>query len=298
MSLTTTLDSLFLERPIPVKKMVTAPADASRLKEPEDFGEILEVALFNDTFDELLAFPAMALLPAWGEQGVEHLCEMIIHGPHHSTALTILTTISCGRVPTQRDVPFFPESWDQLQKYQLSQELASYALQRLHEVILDQLAEPHKKSRLLMDIASPSYFSSSHAAVDEQLDFLLNLLIDSHMLLNRTVLQQFETLLDQSPEREEALQTFFVEHPVMLDPFVAELRSKHELGDDFVTDFVVRRIDDQYVVVEIENSTDCLFTQSGAFTSDLMTAIAQVRDFQAWINDNIAYAQTARHTAS
>ncbi len=70
------------------------------------------------------------------------------------------------------------------------------------------------------------------------------------------------------------------------------MRNKHELGNDFITDFVVRRINNEYVLVEIENSTDKLFRQDGSFTSDLMKAVAQVRDFQAWISDNIAYAQT------
>jgi hypothetical protein len=54
----------------------------------------------------------------------------------------------------------------------------------------------------------------------------------------------------------------------------------------------VRRITNEYVLIEIENSTDRLFTQDGSFSSHLMKAIAQVRDFQAWVSDNIAYAQT------
>ena len=77
----------------------------------------------------------------------------------------------------------------------------------------------------------------------------------------------------------------------MLDPFVTVLYTKQELGSDFITDFIVRRINDQYVLVEIENSTDKLFNQTGVFSSELNTAVGQVRDFQAWVSDNIAYAQ-------
>ena len=38
-----------------------------------------------------------------------------------------------------------------------------------------------------------------------------------------SILEQFEKLLEQGSEREEQLQRFFVEHPVLLDPFVTEL---------------------------------------------------------------------------
>ena len=48
----------------------------------------------------------------------------------------------------------------------------------------------------------------------------------------------------------------------------------------------------EYIVVEIERSTHKLFTKKGILTASLNTAIGQVRDFQAWLSDNIAYAQT------
>jgi hypothetical protein len=110
-------------------------------------------------------------------------------------------------------------------------------------------------------------------------------------MLNKRVLKKFSWLLDSSPEREEDLHQFLFNHPVLLDPLTTEIRSKHELGDDFKPDFVIRRMSDEYCVVELENSKDKLFTKKGAFTSSLIEAISQVRDFQGWIADNIAYAQ-------
>ncbi|HHV63162.1 MAG TPA: DUF4263 domain-containing protein [Firmicutes bacterium] len=62
--------------------------------------------------------------------------------------------------------------------------------------------------------------------------------------------------------------------------------------DDFITDFVIQRINNEYIVVELESSTDRLFTQKGSLTSGLTEATGQVRDFQSWITDNLAYAQT------
>jgi hypothetical protein len=141
-------------------------------------------------------------------------------------------------------------------------------------------------------ISWQSFFPKENTSQEERLNFLVDMLIDSHMYLNKAILKQFEDLLAAAPTREEELHKFLVEHPVLLDPFVTELRTKHELGDDFITDFVIRRMNNEYVVVEIENSTDKLFNNDGSFTADLMKAIAQVRDFQAWLGDNVAYAQT------
>jgi len=292
MTLRDTIERLLLERPIPVERIVAEMAKASRLAEPADIDAILSVAKLDDVFDQLMAYPAMSFLPAWGPKGIQYLCEFATHGPHSSAAFSILAAVSLGRVPTSADVHFLREHWDGLEKYKLDLGLVPEAIRRVREVVLDHLTDPYVKSQLLNAISSQAMFPADNSAQADRLDFLMDMLVDSHLVLNKEILEQFEALLDQVPEREEQLQRFLVEHPVLLDPFVTELRSKHELGDDFITDFVVRRTNDEYVVLEIENSTDQLFKQNGAFTQELMTAVGQVRDFQAWITYNIAYAQT------
>jgi len=187
---------------------------------------------------------------------------------------------------------FLRDEWDKTPKFKLDLTLAPEAIRCVRELVLEQLTDPYKKSRLLAAISSQAMFPREQPSQIEFLDFLMDMLVDTHLVLNEHILNQFAALLNQDPEREEQLHRFLVEHPVLLDPFVSELRTKHELGDDFITDFIVRRTNDEYVVVEIENSADSLFKADGSFTSELMTAVAQVRDFQAWISDNIAYAQT------
>lgn len=297
MTLRDTIERLLLERPITEERIVAEMAKASRLAEPGDVNTILSVAKLHDPLDQLIACPAMSLLPAWGTEGIQYLYEFAIDGPHSSDALSILAIVSLGRVPTSADLVFLRKYWDELEKYKLDLGIVPESTRRVREAILDHLTDPYMKTRLLNVISQQAMFPGNNSTQGqhfqaERLHFLMDTLIDSHLILNKEVLEQFEALLEQGPEREERLQRFLVEHPVLLDPFVTELRSKHELGDDFITDFVVRRTNNEYVVVEIENSTDQLFKQNSAFTQDLMTAVGQVRDFQAWISDNIAYAQT------
>jgi len=184
-----------------------------------------------------------------------------------------------------------PDSWEKLCKYTVDVELTRLALRNVRKVVLDQLTDTYQKSRLLSAIAHQAMFQPDKVGQEERLNFLMDMLIDSQMILNKEILEGFERLLEQSPEREEKLHKFLIGHPVLLDPFVTELRSKHELGDDFITDFVIRRSNDEYVLVEIENSTDRLFNQNGTFSAELNAAIGQVRDFQAWVSENIAYAR-------
>jgi hypothetical protein len=266
-------------------------AKASRLADAEDFDAVLGMAHLDDMFDENLANPALALLPAWGPKGLDGLAALAVNGPHASTALSVLTVLSLGRIPTKQDAHLLRDYWDNLDKYAFAPWMAQEAQQRLRSTILEHLSDTYGKTRLLSVISMQGFFARENTSMDERTAFLMDMLVDSHLVLNRAILQGFEDLLAAGPAKEEELHRFLVTHPVLLDPFVTELRTKHELGSDFITDFVVRRTNDEYVVVEIENSTDRLFNQDGSFSADLMKAVGQVRDFQAWIGDNLAYAQ-------
>ena len=134
------------------------------------------------------------------------------------------------------------------------------------------------------------YFAQPEG-VRSQIDYLLSLILDNRLSLSASTIGKLETAVDSLPSREEELQKLLTENPVLLDPFVIDLYSKFQLGSDFITDYVIKRTNNQYVLVEIENSTDKLFNRNGSFSSSLMEAVSQVRDFQAWISDNLSYAQ-------
>lgn len=231
------IDQLLSQRPIPVAEIVAIIAESSLLTKDADFTTIERIAYLNQPMDQYLAYPAMAALPAWGEQGIDCLCRMAAEGPHSSAAFAVLSWVSLGRVPASGDMLFL-DNWDLIRKYGISGTIASYAQKRLREVMLDHLIDPYMKSHLLQAIASPLIvFPKAKESRCEHLDFLVDMLVDSHMVLNRSILYQFESLLDSCPDKEEELHQFLVEHPILLDPFVTELRTKHELGDDFITDF-------------------------------------------------------------
>jgi hypothetical protein len=120
--------------------------------------------------------------------------------------------------------------------------------------------------------------------------FFLEAIRESSIVLTTRLVRNFDELVSvMHPESD--YQRFLEQNPVFIDPLAAQVIPQHRLGTEFVTDFVIRRHDSRYVVVEIEKPSDRIFTGSNDFTAPFTHAVGQVLDFQGWVADNVAYAQ-------
>ncbi|MBO4142714.1 DUF4263 domain-containing protein [Micromonospora tulbaghiae] len=109
--------------------------------------------------------------------------------------------------------------------------------------------------------------------------------------VSTALLDKFEALIAQDL-REEEYQKYLHDHPIILDPLAAEIVPKHRLGSDYITDFVIRRHDGRYLVVEIEKPQDRIFTSSDDFAAPFSHALGQVLDFQGWVAEQNSYARS------
>lgn len=82
-----------------------------------------------------------------------------------------------------------------------------------------------------------------------------------------------------------------MQNPAFLNPLASQLISKHKLGCEFITDYVLETLTGEFIVVEIEKPQDKIFTQANDFSSQFIHAFGQVIDFIEWIEQNISYAQ-------
>lgn len=108
----------------------------------------------------------------------------------------------------------------------------------------------------------------------------------------RDISSKFEVLLNDA-EREEDLQIFLKENPMVLHP-TAEVIPKKKLGEDFITDFVLVTPSDQgstYTLVEIEKSSHPVLVKDNSLSSQTNHAIKQTRDWDIWLEQNKAYLQ-------
>ena len=105
-----------------------------------------------------------------------------------------------------------------------------------------------------------------------------------------SVIKRFEDLLEQTT-REEELQAFLAENPVVLSPAAQNIYPKHKLGKEHVCDFVIERAEADYVLVEIEAASRRLFTKKGDPFHELSHAQQQVEDWLEWVSHNTSYAE-------
>lgn len=104
------------------------------------------------------------------------------------------------------------------------------------------------------------------------------------------LLAKFLTLLDSNPEREQFLQTFLQENPILLCPTHVRMWPKLPLGAK-ITDFVFRDANQEYLLVELERSTLQLFRQDGHATAELTHAQGQIVDWKRYLEDNLQTVQ-------
>jgi hypothetical protein len=104
------------------------------------------------------------------------------------------------------------------------------------------------------------------------------------------LLSSFRALLDSEPTREQSLQAFLQANPALLCPTHIRIWPKLQFGAA-VSDFVLQDANQEYILVELERSTQTLFRQDGHPTADLTHALGQVLDWKRYIEDNLSTVQ-------
>lgn len=260
--------------------MIEAANDA----QPHDLATIIKIAECERDFGtEVLGITAVRILPAWGSAGVAALDSIVREGYWSEFALVGLFQV----LSTPCDMKF--ESGLPGVTFCLPQEAVIRAEMALQDLAASAARDVGVFKRLYEIGASLCAFGLDR--FQDTFSQLMKILTGARLVVNESVIAEFDKLLNSEHPKEERIHRFLAANPTLLDPLAQQVWSKHELGDDFITDFVVRRMNNEYVLIEIERPGYALFNKAGALSSKANLAIAQVRDFQRWITENIAYAQ-------
>ncbi len=233
--------------------------------------------------------PALALLQK-GPAGVQVLVRSLTdrHGAG-SEAFAALWWAARGK--------FAPDPLQELSKFQprdelirtLMPETIKAARDSVNQLIVEARTSPRLFGDILWFLAF-SYRSTSFGREGVEFDDIYEIMMSGAIKLSSALIQQFGDMIEQE-FREEEYQLFLKKHPVFLDALAADVIPKQALGIEMVTDFVLRRYDNKYILVEIEKPHDRLFTKNNNFTSKFTHALGQVLDFQQWVDSNGAYAK-------
>lgn len=116
-------------------------------------------------------------------------------------------------------------------------------------------------------------------------------ILKSRLRINILMINRLQELLDDDlANNEEVFHVYLKENLIFLDSLAKEVVSKGKLGKEYVTDFLIKRFDGLFIVVEIEDPKKKMFNQRGDFSSEFTQAFGQVLDFQRWVRDNAAYS--------
>ncbi|MCI0625868.1 MAG: DUF4263 domain-containing protein [Acidobacteria bacterium] len=100
---------------------------------------------------------------------------------------------------------------------------------------------------------------------------------------------EFVGLLNKEGNNEETIHQWLndVRHRIFLDPHAQRVWSKLQFGGK-VSDFVVRRADGTYKLIEIERADTRIFRSSDSEPSQPFNhACQQIRDWKRYIRDNV-----------
>lgn len=105
------------------------------------------------------------------------------------------------------------------------------------------------------------------------------------------IIDQFEVLLEKPKVHEKReIHSFIRENSFILHPNPQDVWSETAigLGTEYRVDFLICEADGSYILVEIENPRNRLFTRNGDFSAALNHAQRQIEDWQEWIENNLS----------
>ena len=182
-----------------------------------------------------------------------------------------------------------------------SSDVVEAAKQSLHEIVEESQFNADLFEKLLVfqlqAIFSVASFDDEippeerKAATDFMRSVVFELFAEPAIKITRRLITAFETLISEN-RNEEEYQRFFTDHPVFIDPLASEVIPKQKLGLEHITDFVLRRLDNEYILVEIEKPHDAIFTNGNDLTAKFTHAYGQVLDFQEWVDAHGEYARS------
>jgi hypothetical protein len=171
-------------------------------------------------------------------------------------------------------------------------ETINAAREALYDLIVESRVDGDLFDKLLHFLNQNNTFTGLNSTAGSDLfrSWFFEVIGESSIRITRRLIGEFERLVKgQFPER--TYQQFLAANPVFIDPLAATVIDRQKLGLEHITDFVIRRLDNEYILVEIEKPQDNLFTANNDFTADFVHAFGQVIDFQEWVDSHAEYAR-------
>jgi Domain of unknown function (DUF4263) len=243
---------------------------------------------FTDLYDYQLRAPAAATLVIWGEAGIQALLDGARANPgskNFSLCVQLLSSIAAASA-----LP--PLSFVRDHALAEKIETARRAAPHLSEFCRTRLVEFVLSIELDDDVAEHIGGSIARPNLDMPAAKEVFAALSTRWLAVSTpVLKRYEALIIEQPDNEQAFQRFLTEHSQLLDPMAVQVWPQPNLFGSRFPDFVVRRADDSYVIVEIERPSKALVTAGGHLSAEVTHAEQQATDYRSYLIQHLASAR-------
>jgi hypothetical protein len=235
------------------------------------------------TFNTELKAPAAYCLLAWGVQGLDALVEAAKRTPtskNISLALEMLAMLATGELLRPGGAFFLTKKEiGSLVTARLGDRapMALAARLRLQDLVLWFEDDDDAASEIAGAMQKRSMLGKD-VGVAKQLFIALSA---RWVAINTPTLAHYGELIRDHQSEEPVFQAFFERFPQMLDPMATEVWARPNLHGFKKPDFVVRRTDDSYLIVEIECPAKPIVTvgeQLSAFVTQAVGQVAQYLD--------------------
>ncbi len=246
----------------------------------------------NGTYEKhIIPYLACRALIYKGVSGIEAMSDVLPTAPGHIYPMAILSCLLHASEGEHVNYIFEPS----VPNFTLCKPIEEAVMSAAKNVFLafldDCRTDPESFDRLINLLYHGQLRSVSGKQENSHFqEVVFNIFSDSTLRISDRHINTLSDLI-RAGVREEEYQKFFTENPAFLNPLASQLISKHKLGGEFITDYVLETLTGDYIAVEIEKPTDPIFTQSNDFTHQFTHAFGQVLDFIEWIEQNISYAQ-------
>lgn len=259
----------------------------------------------HGAFDsELFKIPSTITLLIYGEIGLETLYKQVIADPlvtGHIWATSAILAVALKKSdfvnrwinPCKNYIndKAFKKLVSRVKKNCENNILAEKAREILSRLVNYFASEPKRRDKLgLMLHLNSLLFRTDEEQHCPAVNLLVELIAETSLNISDEICNELEKLIVQNL-KEKVYQQYFENHPALLDPLASSIVEKQCLANLWKTDFVVRRLDDEYVFVEIESPKKKPFTKYPHPSSNLSHALGQILNWLIWVEDDINYAQ-------
>ncbi len=260
----------------------------------QELGDSLAVEPLDDMYDKhsLPRLVCRALI-AKGPSGIRAMLVAYPHAKNREAIMQALWYTARGRQPPANLVGEDDLSALGLEKISPTSETVAAAREAVDDLIMESQVDYDSFLRLIQFFYFGTITSADRGQSDSDSfrESVFEMLTESTIKISQRLISEFDTLVSQN-NSEESYHRFLAKHPVFLDPLASTVISKQSLGIEHVTDFVIRRLDNEYIIVEIEKPQDAIFTRNNDFTAPFTHAFGQIIDFHEWIDAHGEYART------